>query len=108
MDAGPADHPAVDEPALPLRLFLGGFAKGRGLKVRMIRELVSLQDFHFVVGEIRFGQVLQFHADGQSALKFRDQVGRLGDVERARRDEEDMVGANGTVFGGDRRPFDDG
>ena len=57
MDAGPADHPAVDEPALPLRLFLGGFAKGRGLKVRMIRELVSLQDFHFVVGEVRFGQV---------------------------------------------------
>jgi hypothetical protein len=48
----------------------------------------------------------QLHADRQTALQFRQQVGRLGDVKRARRDEQDVVGLHRPVFGRDRRAFD--
>ena len=56
--------------------------------------------------EILAGQRAQFDADRQAALQFGQQVGRLGDVERARCDEQDMVGLDGAVLGRNRRAFD--
>src|SRR5947208_11122372 len=57
--------------------------------------------------KIFFLQGLQFDANGQPALKFRDQVRRLGDVKRARRDEQDVIGANHAVTRVDGGAFDD-
>src|SRR6267142_397491 len=57
--------------------------------------------------EIFFLQGLQFDANGQAALKFRNQIGRLGDVERTGSDEKNMVRSNHTVAGVDGRAFDD-
>src|SRR5579871_4346283 len=57
--------------------------------------------------EVLFGQVLQLDADGQAALQFGDKVGRLGDVESARGDEKDVVGADRAIFRGDGRTLDD-
>src|SRR6266851_5691477 len=57
--------------------------------------------------EIFFLQGLQFDANGQAALQFRDQIGRLGDVERTSSDEKNMVGSNHPVAGVDGRAFDD-
>ena len=51
---------------------------------------------------------LQLDADGKAALQFGDQVAGLGDVERARRDEEDVVGGDHAVLGVDGGAFDDG
>ena len=49
---------------------------------------------------------LQLDADRQAALQLRQQIGRLGDVERARRDEQDVVGLHRAVLGRDRGAFD--
>ena len=49
---------------------------------------------------------LQFDADRQAALQFRQQVRWLGDVESARRDEQDVVGLHRAMLGGNRRAFD--
>ena len=49
----------------------------------------------------------QLDADRQAPLKFRNQVGRLGDVERARGDEKNMVGADHAVARIDRGALDD-
>ncbi len=57
MDAGPADHPAVDVRAMSLGFVLRRLAESSGLKLRMIGELVPVHYFDFVVGEIRFRQV---------------------------------------------------
>ena len=62
------------------------------------------QDAH----EIGFGQGAQFDADGQAALQFGQQVRRLGHVERAAGDEQDMIRFDGAIFGGDSRAFDQG
>ena len=43
----------------------------------------------------------------KAPLQLRDQVRRTGDVERAGRDEQDVVGTDRTVLGVDRRPLDD-
>ena len=56
--------------------------------------------------EVLLRQRAQFDADRQAALKLGQQVGGLGDVERARGDEQDVVGLQRPVFGRDRRPFD--
>ena len=61
--------------------------------VRMRRKSSSVSDF-------------ELDADRQAALQFGQQVGRLGDVERARGDEQDMVGLHRAMLGGDRRAFD--
>src|SRR5439155_2993912 len=57
--------------------------------------------------KIFFLQGLQFDANGQAALKLRDQVRRLGHVKRARRDEQDMIRANHAVACVDGGAFDD-
>ena len=44
--------------------------------------------------------------DRKPALQLRNQVRRLGKVERAARDEQDVVGLDHAVLGGDRRAFD--
>ena len=56
--------------------------------------------------EIFFGQRFQLDADRQAALQFREQVARLGNVERARCNEQDVVGLHRAIFGRDRRPLD--
>ncbi len=49
---------------------------------------------------------LQFDPDRQSALQFRQQIGRLGLVEGTRSDEQDMVGLDRPVLRRDRGAFD--
>ena len=56
--------------------------------------------------EILLGQRRKLDPDRQAALKLGQQVGRLGDVERAAGDEQDMVGLDRPIFGRDRRSFD--
>ena len=56
--------------------------------------------------EIRLGQRLQLDPDRQAALQLGQQVARLGDMEGARGDEQDMVGLHRPVFGGDRGALD--
>ena len=49
---------------------------------------------------------VELDADREAALQLGDQVGRLGQVERARGDEQDVVGLDHAVLGVDRRAFD--
>jgi hypothetical protein len=56
--------------------------------------------------EVIAGERLQLHPDRQAALKLRQQVAGLVHMERARRDEEHMVGLHRAVFGRHRRAFD--
>ena len=56
--------------------------------------------------EILALQVGQLDADRKTALQFGHQVRRLRQVERPRRDEEDVVGAHRAVARVDRRAFD--
>src|SRR6202158_1013308 len=58
--------------------------------------------------KIFFLQRLQLDANGQAALKLGDQIGRLGYVKRARRDEKDVIGADHAVARVDGRAFDNG
>ncbi len=58
--------------------------------------------------EILARQGLQFDADRQAALQFRQQVRRLRDVECARGNEQNVVGFHGPVLGRDRRALDQG
>ena len=44
----------------------------------------------------------------EAALQFGDQIADFGHVERARRDKEHEIRANGSVFGVDRAALDDG
>ena len=57
--------------------------------------------------EILASERLELDADREAALELRDQVGGFRDVERARRDEEDVVGAHHPVLGIHRRTLDD-
>ena len=52
------------------------------------------------------GQRVELDPDRQPALQFRQQVGRLRDVERARGDEQDVVGLHRAVLGRDRGALD--
>src|SRR4029077_4941410 len=58
--------------------------------------------------EIFFFQRLQLDANGQPALKFGDQIRRFGDVKRASRDKQNVVGADHPVARVNRGAFDDG
>src|SRR5213594_21635 len=49
--------------------------------------------------EVLLGERLQLDADREPALQLGDQVRGLGDVERAGRDEQDVVGAHVAVAG---------
>src|SRR5262249_58621197 len=80
--------------------------------------LLRLQELHVLrdQGVPRLGknadeivprQGVEVDADREAALELWDQVRRLGDVERAGRDEEDVVRADDAVLGGDRRALDD-
>ena len=51
---------------------------------------------------------LELHADREAALELRNQIRRLGYVERAGGDEQDVVGAHHAVLGVDRGALDDG
>ncbi len=56
--------------------------------------------------EVFRGQGLEFHADRQTTLQLRHQVARLAQVERARGDEQDVVGLDHAQLGVDRAAFD--
>jgi hypothetical protein len=56
--------------------------------------------------EIVLLQRPKFDADRQAALQFGQQVGRLGDMERAGGDEQDVIGLHRPVFGRNRRALD--
>ena len=58
--------------------------------------------------EIRGGQGVQFHPDGEAALQLRNQVLRLGDVEGAGRDEQDMGRIHDPVLRVDLAALHDG
>src|SRR5690606_7889274 len=55
--------------------------------------------------EVVLAQRAQFHPDREAALQLWDQVARLGEVERARRNEEDVVGLDRPVLGRHGRAF---
>ena len=57
--------------------------------------------------EVFFFQRLSSTRIGQAALELGDEVGRLGDVERAGGDEQNVVGANHAVARVDGGAFDD-
>ena len=57
--------------------------------------------------EIVTRQRLELDADRQAALQLGQQVGGFGDMEGARRDEENMVGFDRPIFGRHRRAFDE-
>src|SRR5690606_29867539 len=57
--------------------------------------------------EVLLGQRTQLDADRQAALQLGQEVGRLGDVEGAGGDEEDVIRLDRPVFGGDRRALDE-
>ena len=57
--------------------------------------------------EILRAERLQLHADRKAALQLGNQVGGLGDVEGAGRDEQNVVGAHHAVLGVDGRALDD-
>ena len=48
----------------------------------------------------------EFHANGQAPLQFGNQVGGLGEVESAGRDEQDVVRLHAAVLGGNGGAFD--
>src|SRR5206468_10892766 len=56
--------------------------------------------------EILLCQRFELDADWQAALELGQQVGGLGDVERARGNEQYVVRLQRTVFGRDRRSLD--
>ena len=56
--------------------------------------------------EILHRKRLQFHADRKAPLQLGDQVAGLGQVERARGDEQDVVGLDHAVLGGHRGALD--
>ncbi len=70
--------------------------------LRRQRRVGLGQDAHEVVGRQR----LQLHADREPALQLGNQVGRLGDMERAGRDEQDVIGLHHAVLGVDRGALD--
>ena len=90
----------------------GRDAVGRELQSHPLRG----QQFGVLLGQgvLRLGQdaqevlalqVGQLDPDREAALQLGDQVARLGEVERARRDEQDVVGLDHTELRVDRRAF---
>ena len=51
---------------------------------------------------------MQFHADGETALQFGNQIAGFRNVERSGGDEQNVVGAHHAVARVDRGAFDDG
>ena len=66
------------------------------------RVLRLAQDATEIVG----GQRAELDPDRKAALQFGNQVGGLGQRERARGDEQDVVGSHDAVLGRHRRAFD--
>ena len=61
------------------------------------------QDAHKIIA----GEVGKFHTNGESALQFGHQVAGAGFVERAGRDEQDVIGVHRPVLGVHRRTLND-
>ena len=105
-------HPRVDR---------GGDARdlGDGVVVNLQRHLLGGEQRDVLLGErvlrlgqdaheVLVGERLQLDADREPPLQLGDQILRLRDVKRARRDEQDVIGLERTVLGRDGRALDDG
>ena len=73
---------------------------GRDESLVLLRERIFGQSQN--TDEIVFRQAFQLDADWESTLKFGDKVCRLRNVERARCDEKDVIGADCAIFCIDR------
>jgi hypothetical protein len=75
------------------------------------QRLVLLDERVFGLRQNRFEVVrrpgLELDADRKASLQLGDEVGGFADVEGTCRDEEDVVGFDGSMLCADRRPFDD-
>ena len=75
------------------------------------QRLVLLDERVARLGQVRleiFGaQGIELDPDRETALQFGDQVGGFAHVERAGRDEQDVVGVDRPVLRVDGAPFDD-
>ena len=58
--------------------------------------------------EVFCRQGLELNADGKASLQFRNQVRRLGHMERTGSNEQDVVRLDHAVLGVDRRALDEG
>src|SRR6185312_4905046 len=93
--------------------FIQRFARELQLEAFSLKQRgVLLDERRFGLGEngneVRHCQRPEFNTDGETALQFRDQVTRLGNVESASRDKQDMVCAHHSVARVDRSPFHNG
>ena len=81
---------------------------GKAFSGRTTRRILSGQcivGFRQNPNKVLFRQRPQLHPNGQPPLQLGQQIARLGDVERARGDKQDMVGFHRSMFGGNRCPF---
>ncbi len=77
-----------------------------GFHQRLVLPDKARLGFRQDAAEVFLGQRTQFDADRQAALQFRQEVRRLGDMEGAGGDEEDVVGLHRAVLRRHRRAFD--
>src|SRR5690606_33176109 len=68
------------------------------------RRIGVAQNAHEIIG----GERVKLDADGKAALQFGNQVGRARQVEGARGNKQDVVGAHHSVLGVDGRSLDQG
>ena len=75
------------------------------------KRLVLLQKSVLRLGqdalEVFLLQRLEFDANREASLQLRNEIGRFRRVERARRNEEDVIGLDRAVLRHDGRAFDD-
>src|SRR5205823_5519142 len=96
--------------------------RGRDFLERVIREIQSdafrleqrrvlfdegILRFRENADEILFREGTELDTDRKPALEFRDQIGWLGDMKGAGRDEQNMVRFYRAILGRDRGAFDD-
>src|SRR2546423_1842146 len=79
-----------------VRRVLGRHPVGRKQRFGLAREACIRRGEDAL--EVFDGEARELGADRKPALQLRDEVGRLGKVEGAARDEEDMVGADHAVL----------
>src|SRR5690606_14146431 len=93
----------VDREGHSGNLFYCFLGKGNLNPFRFKQRFVLLRQSVLWLGQdaykILLGQVSQFNTDRKAPLKFGNEVGRLGDMERSRRDKQDMVGLDDPMFG---------
>src|SRR5690606_31931205 len=90
------------------RFFTKGNPNALSFKQRFVLLRQSVLWFGQDAYKILFGKVCQFDTDRKAPLEFRNQVGGFGNMERARGDEQDVVGLDDPVFCIHRTSFHNG